>query len=83
MPILLAARYKTTGDDAYRMLRAILTTPVADGLFTSEAARPMLPSRSTGSGSARKAIGRPGLFYHDLRHSGSLGPPRPECRLLN
>ena len=32
----MRARYKTTADDAYRMLRAILTTAVTDGLDPQE-----------------------------------------------
>ena len=42
-----------------------------DWLFTSEAGGPMLPSTLNRIWQrARKAIGRPDLFYHDLRHSG-------------
>lgn len=42
-----------------------------DWLFTSEAGGPMLPSTLNRVWQrARKAIGRPDLFYHDLRHSG-------------
>ena len=42
-----------------------------DWLFTSEAGGPMLPSTLNRIWQrARKAIGRPDLFYHDLRYSG-------------
>ncbi|HVA76008.1 MAG TPA: site-specific integrase [Acidimicrobiales bacterium] len=45
----MRARYKTTADDAYRMLRAILTTAVTDGLI------PKNPCRVKGAGQARSA----------------------------
>ena len=42
-----------------------------DWLFTSEAGGPMLPSTLNRIWQrAREVIGRPDLFYHDLRHSG-------------
>ena len=45
----MRARYKTTADDAYRMLRAILTTAVTDGLIARN------PCQVKGAGQSRSA----------------------------
>lgn len=45
----MRARYKTTADDAYRMLGAILTTAVTDGLV------PKNPCQVKGAGQSRSA----------------------------
>jgi integrase len=68
-------RYVTTGDDAYRMLRAIFNTAVTDGLIVRN------PCQVRGAGQARSAE-RPVATVAELAFAVDATPDRHRLALL-
>lgn len=68
-------RYVTTADDAYRMLRAILTTAVTDGMISKN------PCQIKGAGQARSAE-RPVASVAELAAAVAATPEHHQLALL-
>ncbi len=68
-------RYVTTGDDAYRMLRAILNTAVTDGLIARN------PCQVRGAGQAR-SVERPVATVAELAAAVEAVPDRYRLAVL-